>query len=428
MTDASAPDTGVTRLVARGAGAAIAVRLGGMGLRFVQTLVLAKLLGSRGFGEFTIVSNIALMLAIPAGLGLPLGVVRFVSEYRSTEPPLLRGLVDGTRRYVLIAGCTIAIAADLVFLAFGADFVPVPVFVAGTALVPLLAMLTLDQAFMRASHRIVLSQAPATLLLPVLAIAAAVVATVAGSADPLAPLLGIGAGALVGLVALRTPVRALLAGPEVPPVRETRRWLRVSLPLMLVSTFTVFMNYADVVLIGFILGPVEAGVYGVASRTAGVATIATTGINTSAMPVISDLRVRGDLDELQAAIRTMCRWSMLASLGVGGVLVAGREPLLGAIGDDFRAGATAFVIIVGANLVSSFFGPVELLCAVADLERAVAAAQGSAAVANITLNLLLIPRYGIEGAAWATLASTASWNVALAVVSTRRLDVRPTAI
>jgi O-antigen/teichoic acid export membrane protein len=48
------------------------------------------------------------------------------------------------------------------------------------------------------------------------------------------------------------------------------------------------------------------------------------------------------------------------------------------------------------------------------------------AVLNLALNVILIPRFGIEGAAVATALTRVSWNVVMALVAWRRLRLRAT--
>jgi O-antigen/teichoic acid export membrane protein len=52
--------------------------------------------------------------------------------------------------------------------------------------------------------------------------------------------------------------------------------------------------------------------------------------------------------------------------------------------------------------------------------------NGAAVTANVVLNLILIPRYGIEGAAFSTAFSIVLWNVWMLVFVHRRLGIRST--
>ena len=82
-----------------------------------------------------------------------------------------------------------------------------------------------------------------------------------------------------------------------------------------------------------------------------------------------------------------------------------------------------FVLMIGL-LVKASFGPVEYMLSMAGEERACAGALAIAVAGNITLNLVLIPPYGIMGAAAATAISTSLATVLMARLVSARLGVR----
>ena len=77
--------------------------------------------------------------------------------------------------------------------------------------------------------------------------------------------------------------------------------------------------------------------------------------------------------------------------------------LLGAFGPGFESGATALVILGAAKLFAAACGPVDVVLLMAGRSALSLLDNGLALAANILLNLALVPRYGINGAAvaWA---------------------------
>jgi O-antigen/teichoic acid export membrane protein len=61
-------------------------------------------------------------------------------------------------------------------------------------------------------------------------------------------------------------------------------------------------------------------------------------------------------------------------------------------------------------------------------ERDAARAIGFSAIITILLNLLLIPRWGLEGTAVATASTTVLWNILMAVLLYKRLGIHCTAL
>ena len=71
-------------------------------------------------------------------------------------------------------------------------------------------------------------------------------------------------------------------------------------------------------------------------------------------------------------------------------------------------------------------GPVGLLLNMTGHERETAKGVAISAVLNMVLNFLLIPRWGITGAAVATTVSMIAWNLLLAWQVNTKLTIQPT--
>ena len=72
-------------LLAREAGIALIIKFGGILLTYLVQVFLARWMGTTEYGIYEYVIAWSVLLAIPAGLGLPHTVLRFISEYRIKE-------------------------------------------------------------------------------------------------------------------------------------------------------------------------------------------------------------------------------------------------------------------------------------------------------------------------------------------------------
>lgn len=140
----------------------------------------------------------------------------------------------------------------------------------------------------------------------------------------------------------------------------------------------------------------------------------------SLFPVLA--QAVGEPDRFRLYFNLALRLLAVTSFGACVVLATAAEPLLGLLyGAEFRASAPLLTILVWAQPV------VFLATAVANANMVrshpsynlLATAVGAAT--NVGLNLLLIPRWGAAGAAWATLCSCLlGWVVTLLVPVTTR--------
>ena len=85
--------------------------------------------------------------------------------------------------------------------------------------------------------------------------------------------------------------------------------------------------------------------------------------------------------------------------------------LMGLFGSEFRSGADVLVILAVGQFINSATGLVGLMLIMSHNESKLLQAAAIAAVVNAGLNLWLIPRYGLTGAAWASLIAVATLNI-----------------
>ncbi len=86
------------------------------------TLFLVRALGATGYGQYALAVNIAALLVLPTGLGLPMSVGRYLADHRSDPNQLRAILALGLRLQVpagLIATVALFVAAGPVAHAYG---------------------------------------------------------------------------------------------------------------------------------------------------------------------------------------------------------------------------------------------------------------------------------------------------------------------
>lgn len=215
--------------------------------------------------------------------------------------------------------------------------------------------------------------------------------------------------ASVGLLALLI-FRRVSASPVGTPVVDLA--LLKAILMSGSGYFAYGLSYlllqSDILLIGFLLGPSAAAVYGVAFRAVEQVVYFVWKIPDSLFPITAELSVRGQLDRLQPAHRAATRVTLgIACLAVTVVVWHGNVLLALWIGATNAApqpvlAALAAVLVAQAFVHASVaipFGASRMgrLSAVAVLEGFV----------KLGLALMLVPHVGMAGAALATVAAQA---------------------
>ena len=297
----------------------------------------------------------------------------------------------------------------------------------GCAAMPLLALAQLRQSGLLAFRRAAYAESPDRIFRPLLMIAAVLILTVGfGRRLDAASAMAVHLSALAAayVIAHVWLVRALPeAARRAVPLYSARQWLGASLPLLLVSAMHLILGQIDVLMVGSLMGPGDAGVYAVAVRIAGFVLFGLIAINAIAAPLIAELFGTGRRAQLQAMLRATAWANAGFALAVGAAIVIAGEWILTLFGAGFEHGYRALVICVIGYLISALAGSVGFLMTMTGHERQAARIMALAVAANIALNLILIPIWGLVGAALATAMTTAMWNLMMLAYTRRELNI-----
>jgi len=191
---------------------------------------------------------------------------------------------------------------------------------------------------------------------------------------------------------------------DAVPKMQYRKILRFSIPLMFSNIVAAVLGYTDIVFIGHFFDDSTVGVYNAALPAAQLVSLPAAGIGSLALPSISGAREEGKSGA--NILSTVIRWTFYASFPAFIVVVLFSGPLLRLLfGGQYVVGAAATVIlglsVILGNLTSSVD---EYLMSSSRTELIAKNSVGHLAL-NIPLNFILVPLYGIEGAALATTIS-----------------------
>jgi len=193
----------------------------------------------------------------------------------------------------------------------------------------------------------------------------------------------------------------------------------------LAAAFGVAILWLDVLLVGMLASSREAGVYAAASRLVTAGLFALTAAFLVMGPQMSSLLARGERERAQAVYQTSTCWLAAISFPIYITLALFAPLLLRVFGDDFISGQSALVILSLAMLVNMGTGTVGVVLLMAGKSSWNLANTAAALVVNVSLNFVLIPRFGIAGAAAAWAASIAVQNLAPLAEVWRALGLHP---
>jgi O-antigen/teichoic acid export membrane protein len=284
---------------------------------------------------------------------------------------------------------------------------------------------------MQAYGRVVSGQLPEYVVRPIL-ILLGIAALDAVGGDALTPtsalsvnVAGVAVAFAVGVVLLKRALPSALR--ESRAQYRTREWIAASLPMMLVSGIWAANSYLTIVLVGVTQNPRAAGVFSVVQKGGELIVILLVAANMSLAPVIARLQAHGDRLSLEYATQRIAKAAFIASTPIAAAFLVFPGVYLGIFGAGFGAGSTALTIIAVGQLVNAAAGPAGNVLLMTGHERVAVKGIAMGLLTNLVVGLVLIPPFGVTGAATAFTASLIVWNVALVVSVRRRLGINATA-
>jgi O-antigen/teichoic acid export membrane protein len=428
--DADADETGAgLATVAGGAVRVFGGRVGKLLLVFLAQLVMARVLGSDGYGGVVIAQMAIGVGSVVGALGLDSGLARKVPLHE-TDPERLRGVVRGGLVVGLLSGALVGAGAFLaapVFATelFGDPDVTVLLQLAAVG-VPFGVLSYIGGAVARGAGSTAVRVGVRQLLNPVLNLLLVVAFLLAGYGAAGAAAGVVGAIVIGSLVALFLALRALpvsLRGPSVPMSREL---FVFSLPLLMTSSVEFVLVHTDTFLIGVFRGPSAVGIYNAAFKIRQFGMV----FFYPATFLLPTVLTRFDSeDRTQAAARiyqVTTKWLVLLSGPVVLVLLLFPEVVLGlTFGPDYLGARTALQVLLVSVMVTVLLSANGSALVALGHNRINAVVNAGTAVTNVGLNLLLIPRFGILGAAVATSTAFVARDVAYSVALYRREGLQP---
>lgn len=408
----------------------MALRTGSMALGFVSTVILARYLGASGYGIYAWALAWATVLQLIATLGLDTLMVREVAAQKAmTTWSAMRGLLRSGPLIVLCSSLTLAagvIAAGLVFVSSAQQ----ATFVIAIAIVPILALTNVREGVMQGLGRVIPSRLPEDLFRPAVFIVLLVVGWRALSLSRSAPtamaLQGVATflAFVAGLLLLRWALPAQLSS-TVGHLRITP-WVRQALPLVVVRAVNTVLSQVDVILVGILRDSTQVALYATATRIAALVGIAEFAVNAAFLPVISRLFVESGVDQLRTGAPLVALAGVVLSAAIAAPLIVFAPYVLHFFGPSFSGGVFALRVLCVSLVLSAVSGLNVALLNMTKHVRAVIVGSSFGLATNVTLNLLLIPGHGADGAAVAWLLSILVWNGILELQVKRSLGISAT--
>ena len=205
---------------------------------------------------------------------------------------------------------------------------------------------------------------------------------------------------------------------------EVDEWVSFSLPLFFNGVFGFVISWADELVLGSLTSASTVGVYSIAFSIGSIVSIVEGSFASIFTPIVSKKLAQGDEQAISSLFRQSAAWIFGLSFPIFLIIAAfGGEVLSLFFGEGFQAGYIPLFIIGGGVLVQAWTGLSQNILSVYKDTNYVFWVRAGTATYNVVANFLLIPRYGMVGAAVASGSALAFENIAFYLKASHHVDL-----
>ncbi|MEW6586367.1 MAG: flippase, partial [Nitrospirota bacterium] len=179
----------------------------------------------------------------------------------------------------------------------------------------------------------------------------------------------------------------------------------------LVNVLIFLFVWSDVIVLGTFRSAQELGVYFAAKKTAFVINLLLMSLNSIFIPTISHLHSADRHDQLDHIFKISTRWMLILGLPLFLVISLFSREILRLFSPDFETGYLCLIILAFAQLVNISVGSVGYILMMTGHQRWMVFNAAVFAALAVFLNIVLVPSYGMVGAAYAKGISIILLNV-----------------
>jgi O-antigen/teichoic acid export membrane protein len=371
--------------------------VGGTLISGISSIVIARGLGVTGRGRWAVISSLAILVATVCATGLPVAAAYAAARLRAAEREQLA-------QAALACAAVFALLAALAYLACAAVVRPP----ASSAAVLAGCAIPAATIAYGVAHQLTLTLssmrwfAASQLLSATVTLAAVVALGLTGALTVLAVVIVSAGGCLVGLAVSLTSLRRGAA--------LGRTWL-VSTPAIAMRILRPYVAYAgmsfatlslatvvervDVLLVNAYKGPHAAGLYAVAAQLTSLMLVVPAALGL----VVFRRAARSSPDHYSEATRVL-RWSGAFAVAAGVVALLSAAWIVPfVLGSGYRGSVEPLRLLLPGMIAFSLQSVLSNYLAGRGRPRSVLVAWLVGMVAGIGGDLVVIPRYGIAGAA-----------------------------
>ena len=380
--------------------------------RYLYSALLARWVGAEFLGIYSLANAIMLISEVVAKMGLETGVMRFVSRLNpELDQEKIQKIIASALKMTTIFSLVIMVALIISSGAIVKNILNEPpllklVIIIFAIAIPFNALTLVSafatQGFKRLKYKILVTQfLNPTLLLTTMVICYWFISAESALMAPMLITGIIGFFVMLGVLKKVTGV----SNNQIMKAKVDTSLLNFSYPLMFVTILQTFMHWMDILMLGYFTDATTVGLYHPAARTAGLLQALLLSFISIYAPMMAQFHREGDRKKMDDTYKLVSRWLLMCAIPISAIFIIFPGKVMLLFGPEYLPSAKILVILTGATFIQAIFGAAGPTLSMSGHTKLVLWNTIGAFALNFSLNIFLIPNYGIIGAAIATLTS-----------------------
>ena len=208
-------------------------------------------------------------------------------------------------------------------------------------------------------------------------------------------------------------------------VSDYKEILLFSFPLLISGILHFSIGKIDIFMIGYFLESDQVGIYTIALKIGTLTNFLLFSFNSIFAPTITSLYYDNQMNKLKKLYQVITKWMLGINLSIFFLFLILSKEIMNVFGSGFVIGWLALILIMAGQVINAGVGSAGLINIMTGFPHSELYVSLVVFSVNIVLNYFLIPIYGIEGAAFASLISIGITNLLRLFILYRRLEFLP---
>ena len=378
--------------------------------RYLYSALLARWVGPEYLGIYSMANAIMLISEVLSKMGMETGVMRFVSRLDPEKDndkisEIIASAIKMCALFslffmIMLISCSSYIVSNIL----SEQSLMVSVLIVFAISIPFnastLVAAAATQGYKKLKYKSIVTQ----FINPTILLVSMIICYWLFSAESalMFPMLITG---IIGCIAMFQPLKYLsgIRRQQIIKTKFNYDLLKFSYPFMFVIILQTFMHWMDILMLGYFTNASTVGLYHPAARTAGLLQALLMSFISIYAPMISQFHSEKNLLKMNQTYKMVSRWLLVFSIPISIMFILFPENILSLFGKEYISSSNVLIILTIATLLQAIFGAASPTLGMSGFTRLILINTCIAFILNLGLNYTLIPLYGINGAAYATL-------------------------